>query len=348
MLRDFSKRQRGFTLLELIIVIAIITVLCSLLLATVQKVRAAADRTSCANNLGQIGLAMQHYNDQNNALPPWGFDFTFNPNPSNPLGSQTMGHSAFALILPYLEQQNVADIVRNDLSVIDPLNWPPPWGQSVGGSAQIKTYMCPSSPQRTINYEEYFVALGLPDAGPFILGQTDYAIVAGNSIIFTTAYAPQSPGEFQPQRGVGAMGLFGQMSPAGMMPGTTTTLADITDGLSTTVMVSEDAGRTQVYAKGQSLYPNGYNEWGYTQSSAWGDYTTYIEVHGYSDDGLTRDAGSCVINCNNTNQFYSFHGGGVNGLRADGSVRFMSDQMTPAILAALVSRAGGEAFQDDE
>ncbi len=121
-------RRRGFTLIELLVVIAIIAILIGLLLPAVQKVRAAAARTQCQNNLHQLGLAMHSYHDANNAFPP-----AF-AKPSN------YGWSLW--LLPYVEQTNLFNTINPYSSTL-----------SLNGSTTLKlpVFVCPSDPGGAIN-----------------------------------------------------------------------------------------------------------------------------------------------------------------------------------------------------
>jgi prepilin-type processing-associated H-X9-DG protein len=267
------------------------------------------------------------------------------------------GHSFLDLILPYLEQDNVIRIAHPEWSVIDPANWPPNWGPTIAGSAKINPYICPSAPDRVIDYEAYFVSLGLPDKGPFLLGGTDYAAVRGLTSNFTSVCAPTIKPDPDGDHGVGALGVRGLFSQQGGLTRGKTRLTDITDGTANTIMVGEDAGRHQVYARGVPFTPNapcssnfdgsGKLICGWTLNAAWADYNTAIRVRGFSNDGLIRDGGCCVVNCNNFNQFYAFHSGGSNALRGDGSVQFLQQTIAPGVLAALVTRAGGETINEN-
>jgi prepilin-type N-terminal cleavage/methylation domain-containing protein/prepilin-type processing-associated H-X9-DG protein len=341
-----AKRRQGFTLIELLVVIAIIAVLIGLLVPAVQKVREAANRMSCTNNLKQIGLAIHNYENTFSALPPWGFDFGYNPRPANPLGNQRQGHAALGLILPYLEQENVIRIARADASVIDPINWPPNWGTSLAGPTKVKTFLCPSAPARELDYAPYFVSLGLPNRGPFPLGATDYAILRGLHPNFTRACAPASQADASGDLGVAILGVRGLLNPEGMTRGKVR-FADVTDGTSNTIMVAEDAGRHQVYARGRPIADNAPGRPGWTLNAAWADYNTAIRVRGFNPDGTVVDGGCCVVNCNNVSQVYAFHSGGSNALRGDGSVQFLRDSIAPGVLAALITRAGGEVINEN-
>jgi prepilin-type N-terminal cleavage/methylation domain-containing protein len=124
----------GFTLIELLVVIAIIGTLIALLLPAVQKVREAANRASCQNNLHQIGLALHSYHDGQGSFPSGYINKPINP--SNP--DQTApGWGWAALLLPYIEQGNLSQQITFSLPVEHPSNL-------AARTTIVKLYVCPS------------------------------------------------------------------------------------------------------------------------------------------------------------------------------------------------------------
>jgi prepilin-type N-terminal cleavage/methylation domain-containing protein len=130
-----DPRRQAFTLVELLVVIAVIGVLIAMLLPAVQAAREAARRISCANNLMQVGLAVQHYESAREVLPPGVLD------PTSPVQSVAAGqhHGWIVQILPYLEQRNAFEQVDFAGSIYGPTN-------AAVRAAPIPSLRCPSDP----------------------------------------------------------------------------------------------------------------------------------------------------------------------------------------------------------
>ena len=257
-------------------------------------------------------------------------------------------------MLPYIEQGNIIQgTVSLAVPVIDPKNLIVPFGSvplGQGGSVNIKTYMCPSAPTRSLDYGPYFNSVGIPIPGACPLGVTDYAATMGIEDAFRTGCAPLSP-----SGNVGALGVMagdgqGQLAVGGGLTSGKIKITDVTDGTSNTLLYSEDAGRHQVYAFSTPLMPNNFGPSstspGYSLNAAWADNSTYIRVQAWGADGRTKN-GCNAIGASNNSSFYSFHTGGVNSVRCDGSVSFMPNSTAPAVVAALVTKQGGEVFNDN-
>jgi prepilin-type N-terminal cleavage/methylation domain-containing protein/prepilin-type processing-associated H-X9-DG protein len=314
------RRRQGFTLIELLVVIAIIAILIGLLLPAVQKVREAAARVQCQNNLKQIGLAFANYES---ALKKYPVAETGND-------STTVTFGWGVLILPYIEQGNVQNLYDQTKSYYDRAS-------QAAVNTRIPTYNCPSTPNPQKipfliyppNYTADFTLTAEP--GDYIV--TDIYV---NSLFDSETGGPYWWG-----------GIRGNYEQQGGRP-KPTTVASITDGLSNTVLATENAGiptlyrrRTPVDRSTSVIGVYGPFFGGYAGPWAGGRGGP---ISSWSADGTTP-GGPCIVNC--TNDYvgiYSFHTGGVNAAMFDGSVRFVSESVQKTTWAAAISRDKGEVL----
>jgi prepilin-type N-terminal cleavage/methylation domain-containing protein/prepilin-type processing-associated H-X9-DG protein len=312
-MNDLATRHRprgGFTLIELLVVIAIIAVLIGLLVPAVQKVREAAARTQCQNNLHQIAVALHNYHDAHKAFPP-GRTTGLNGNaPWFPAQ-----HSWSAAVLPYIEQGNVYKLYNYTKDWNNPANYP-------AIRTQVLIFNCPATPTGP-REDNTIAAAGA--CGDYSTISAIKWFVGINCFGYPglNANTPDDP------RLVGAL-----------IRDQKTRITDIRDGTSNTIMVGEDAGRPGAYASGGALANPALGI--PMKEGGWADPGAPFSIDGSNPDGTVP--GGCSINCSNNSEMYSFHDGGANVCFADGSVRWLSSSVDLCTLAAISTRAGGEQF----
>ena len=331
------SRRRGFTLIELLVVIAIIAILIGLLLPAVQKIREAANRMACSNNMKQLGLAAMNYESANGYIIPSVFleVSTSASFQGFPLGGGLKGayHSYVPYILPYIEQDNLARAYNMNSVFCDPF----------GNNANLiktplKSLTCPSTPrsQSALNTARLLGSIN------FQAAPTDYAPNGINSGIITTFGYPASAtsdslsGPMRPWL-VGAAPLLAAF---GVAPSERSTLASITDGTSNTILLCEDAGRPDRWIGGRQVSSGTANDGGWADpENAYG--VDGITVNNSTNPPTSTGGGNCVINCDNNNETYAFHTGGAMHAFSDGSVRFIKQSVTPQNYCALITKSGG-------
>ncbi len=375
--RAVRGRTSGFTLIELLVVIAIISVLIALLLPAVQAAREAARRAQCINNLKQIGLATLNFESTYGTLPAKGLRLAVaDPNADAQAAIPTVAASYLTQILPYMDQSVIYNQINLYQASSDTANIPPSTGLHSGlnsvYSVAINTFICPSSPgPATMNYYNAFwgpygdgggdvCTPGAPGPGggvtnlnppPMqIWGRTDYFPIPGlhNTALQAAGMSPAY------------IAIVGEGRDSGTITDPLITgtirLASITDGTSNTLYVSECGskpigynGFRQIYrSEVDGLPVNGVIEPVSSGGGAWADHFTYSSLAGAQGRQNGIRGGTCMVNCTSNNEIYAFHPGGANALFVDGSVHFIKDVASVQLVAALVTRAGGEIISSDQ
>jgi len=326
--RAAHQHQQGFTLVELLVAIAIIAVLVALLLPAVQMAREAARRSQCQNNLKQIGLALANYESSANTLP---------------IGCRRqagIGPAWWMGLLPHIDQANLfakldQKSANNGFLALNATNG------ALLTSVSPPLMLCPSSPLPTTAKVGVAYLPSLPSYVGIAGSTNDPTFAESRTSLCCVAAAPANKGS------ISAGGV--------LIPNAVVRLRDIADGTSNTMSVGEAstfiaAGTTKVNPSGG--YPNGF----LTGTSATGtppiynagtgppcwNLTTIRYPLGTADatlDGIGENHGP-------NNPLISAHAGGLHGLFVDGSVRFLSNNIDMLTVRRFATRDDGQIITE--
>lgn len=331
------RRRRGFTLVELLVVIGVIGLLVAMLLPSVQAARETARRSSCANRLRQLGLAMQNYVAANRAFPPGAVS---KENPDNPTTPHTFYRwSALAAVTPYLENATAYEALDLEAPLYQGLSGAVSATNVVPVRQVVADFLCPSDQGRPVT----------PRFGP-----TNYAVSAGVGL--GEADSPFDDGS--PFETGGLFGVNSATAPAG-----------VSDGLSKTVLASEstlgiprdDAPHDPLLEYKMVVFPLSEvkcaapAQWNVSdpRGFAWvnGEFRCALYNHYRTPNAAEPDCMSAplggpletIYSAYGWRAARSLHPGGVNAVLADGSGRFVADEIDAAAWRSLATIADADA-----
>ena len=346
--------NRGFTLIELLVVIAIIAILIALLLPAVQQAREAARRTQCKNNMKQIALAQHNYHDAHLMFANSYTAITVST------GIKILDLVSWpTAILPFIDQANVYNNInfKNTYNIADTAT-------AAAFATNISSFVCPSAPVGgdlvTWNIPAgTTLAAGFPPTGEqwdHTSGRIDYESANGiRGVYSSTAYSSAKSASQGITNSGDRHGIIKWQLPIVDIPALSdlsdpSRIKDVKDGTSNTILFGELASRNRLYYGREDVTDNPIHAaeafaQTLTGGGAWGDSWTENWIKGSLQDGTPgADGGMCGINCSNARGagWYSWHPGGAHIALADGSIRYLSENVDAFTFAALITAAKGE------
>lgn len=333
-------RRTAFTLVELLVVTAIIAVLVALLLPAVNSAREAARRAACVNNLRQVSLALSNYEVSNRRYPP-----SFEVKTGTQLTTNNGSWSVQARLLPYMEEANTYSQIHFDKPWDDPVN-----RESGVPTRRVGTYQCPSSANDRVR---------IKNGEPFVY-PLNYGMNFGRWFI----YDPQN----RSAKGDGAFYVNARIQSQHFRDGLSNTLAIAeVKAFTSYIRNTPDPGPAvpsspadlpmsgQMKLGAETNSNTGHTEWpdGRVHHSGFTTVFTPNTVVPFERDGRTYDidlntrkeGGSATQPTYAAITARSYHPGGVNTARMDGSAHFVSNEIERNLWQALSTRAGGEGIQ---